>query len=244
MKKTSIKEYKRKSYISFYIISASILLMFHPSVVHANMSNDSYQLETEIGVPLEKVIIEQEMKQKMPPSAKKQSREKNLIISSVADESFSFILSNESITFGILSATNPVIRTTTIQMTSPIGYQIFAQADHQLQNKSKNIIPDTTCDDGQCTGTKSSLWTNTLTYGFGYRCDDITSSACYGEFEQKDTYKQIPNQMNKQIPQPILYEMTATNKSENKLSYKINISGTQPKGYYNSTITYIAVPGY
>ena len=90
---------------------------------------------------------------------------------------FSFSVSNTLIDFGVLSPTNPVTRTTslTISNSSAPSYQVTASENHQLQvAKTGAIIPDTTCDKGGCSQTQAAAWSNTLTYGFGYRCDAIS----------------------------------------------------------------------
>ncbi|MBI2621014.1 MAG: hypothetical protein HYW63_00005 [Candidatus Levybacteria bacterium] len=90
---------------------------------------------------------------------------------------FSFSISNTLIDFGVLSPTNPVTRrsTLTISNSSAPSYQVTASENHQLQVvRSGAIIPDTTCDRGNCSESQAGQWSNTLTYGFGYRCDAIS----------------------------------------------------------------------
>jgi hypothetical protein len=160
-------------------------------------------------------------------------------------QDFSLTLSQTLLDFGILSATNPVTRTTTLSLfnqTAP-GYQIFAYENHPLRLDTSETIPDTTCDNGACTQTVSSLWTNTLTYGFGYRCDNISTTPCPDDF-QPNYYRQISDLTKAETPAPILTGTTQAKTIQAKLTFKLNTSKNQAKGQYKNTITIIAVPTY
>ena len=92
---------------------------------------------------------------------------------------FSFNVSQTIIDFGTLSATNPVTRTTNLTVINPSGgYTVLAYEDHPLLTTNGATINDTTCDNGACSDTLPALWTNTLTYGFGYRCDNLQENDC------------------------------------------------------------------
>lgn len=162
-------------------------------------------------------------------------------------QNFTFALSTTAIDFGILSATNPVTRTNniTISNQSASGYQVTAYENHQLSiPPNGSLIPDTSCDNGSCTETTAALWTNTLTYGFGYRCDNITGSDCASGFTTTDYYKQFADNSKSETPQAV---MSGTNVGSNKqiqITYKVNISRTQPPGTYTNNIIYIATPTF
>ncbi len=87
---------------------------------------------------------------------------------------FRFAISSTSISFGTLTATNPVTRTNTLTISngSAFGYAIQAYENHQLLDPGHGqVIPDTTCDNGSCSETTAATWNTVLTYGFGYRFD-------------------------------------------------------------------------
>ncbi|RJQ36520.1 hypothetical protein C4559_05140 [Candidatus Microgenomates bacterium] len=164
--------------------------------------------------------------------------------------SFAFAISETLIDFGTLSATNPVTRTNklTISPGSASSYTVTAFEDHQLSSSpSGAFIPDTTCDNGLCDQTSSALWNNTLTYGFGYRCDNLSGTDCLSDFLPpiySNHYKNFADNSKSEVAQKI---MNGTNTGKNKISqitYKVNISTTQTAGTYNNKITYIATPTF
>lgn len=162
---------------------------------------------------------------------------------------FSILLSSSTIDFGILSPTNPIIRTLdlTINSQSAYGYSVLVSENESLTTFSsldnKTFIPDTTCDNGQCNAESASEWTNALTYGFGYRCDNVTGVDCDNSFAKTNSYKHFPNIANNDIPIPVMAGIGSKNKSS-RISYKINISVNQSQDIYSNIITYIGVPNF
>ena len=157
----------------------------------------------------------------------------------------SFSLSQNEIDFGILSATNPVIRSTNITVSSlASAYQVLGSEDHSLLSASNAVIPDTTCDNGSCTDVTASEWKNTLTYGFGYRCEDVEGIACVNDFSTPDYYRQFADRSRSETPQPIMLSDDPSSKDEAKILYKVIIPGTQQTGSYANEITFIAAPTF
>lgn len=159
---------------------------------------------------------------------------------------FAFTISETLIDFGTLSPTNPVTRTNTLTVSnsSPHGYSVTASENHPLTTSQNASIPDTTCDNGTCTQDASAAWTSTLTYGFGYRCDNVLGSDCNNGFTDTTYFKQFPD-TSKSEPETSV--MTGTGVGRNKktqITYKVNISGTQTAGVYSNAITYIATPTF
>jgi hypothetical protein len=157
---------------------------------------------------------------------------------------FSFRISSTEIDFGTLNATNPVTRTNTLTVSngSASGYQVTASENHALLNIAYGkTIPDTACDSGPCTPSTSGPWTSTLTYGFGYRCDNISGTDCASGFTTSTYYKPFIASPSAQAV------MLGSNVGRNKqcqITYKVNISGTQAAGTYANTIMYIATPTF
>lgn len=160
---------------------------------------------------------------------------------------FSFGISQSIIDFGILSPTNPVTRNTilTVNNRSGEGYSVSAIEDHPLQSPaSGQTIPDTTCDNGACTQLTSGAWENTLTYGFGYRCDPISDRDCADGFGNITSYKQFADAAKSEAAQAVMFSGSNGGTRQVKITYKVNISGTQPAGSYANTITFVAVPTF
>ena len=160
---------------------------------------------------------------------------------------FSFTISGNFVDFGILSATNPVTRTSVLSINnqSAGGYTVKAYENHQLLLPGAGqVIPDTTCDNGTCTELTPSPWTSSLTYGFGYRCDQVdATNYCSTDFNTSTNYKQFADNSKSELGQTLMSGQSARNQRA-QVTYKVNISATQPAGLYTNVITYIATPTY
>lgn len=160
---------------------------------------------------------------------------------------FSFSIDQTSIDFGPLSPTNPVTRTNTLTISngSATGYNVTASQNQPLTaSGSGAIIPDTTCDGGACSETASTAWISTLTYGFGYRCDNVSGTNCTGGFSDSNYYKQFADNSKSETPQVVMRGKNIGKRIQSKITYKLNISGTQQAGTYSNIITYIATPTF
>lgn len=161
------------------------------------------------------------------------------------NDSFSIKIPQTNIDFGALSATNPVIRTSTVAMTTPLyGAQLLGYTNHPFMNTEKTILPDTTCDTGTCSQTIPSAWENDLTYGFGYQCESASKDICGRDFSASNSFKQFADSSAKESPQAIILSQQSNHNISAEITYKVNISGTQPIGGYSNTVTYIAVPNF
>ena len=158
---------------------------------------------------------------------------------------FRFSISSVLIDFGSLSPTTPVTRTNTLTVSngSAHGYSVTAIEDHPLTYLS-NTIPDTTCDAGNCTETTAAAWVNTLTFGFGYRCDNVTGTDCESGFSDSTFYKSFADKSKAKTPQTVMSGLNVGRNKEGQITYKVNISGTQAAGQYTNTLTYIATPTF
>lgn len=160
--------------------------------------------------------------------------------------SFQFSLDTLLIDFGQLSPTDPILRRSTLNIinNNASSYSIFAEENHSLLGNNRVSIPDTGCDNGACTGQTASLWQNTLSYGFGYRCDNKLSNDCSSDFKDQNYFKRFANVENKQQPQTVLSGAKSRQLKQADLTYKVNIAGTQAVDDYSNTITFIMVGGY
>jgi len=167
---------------------------------------------------------------------------------SPGSSSFIFSISGTELDFGSLSPTNPVIRNNILKIKNAnmAGYKVSGIENHQLTEGKKGVkIPDTTCDNGRCTDYSSDKWENTLTYGFGYRCDSSKNSCVEKDnsFSKENFYKQFPDSSKDETPTTIMSEGSSLGQ-EARITYKVNISSSQPRGLYSNTITFIAIPSY
>lgn len=153
---------------------------------------------------------------------------------------FSFSLSTNTIDFGQITPTNPVLRTLDLTVGNSKGFSVTAYEDKTLTSTS-SAIPDTSCDNGDCNPTKAAIWAGALTYGFGYRCDDLQATNCVLGFNDS-FYK--PFAQSSSSATQIMTSNIGGRSRKSKITYKVNVSGSQALGTYTNIVTYIANPGY
>lgn len=155
---------------------------------------------------------------------------------------YSFDISDSLLDFGKPLPTNPVIRSNSIKVNSgSVSYFLKAYENHQLLSpKSGSIIPDTICDQADCSENTSSIWKSVLIYGFGYRCEG--TSTCGQSFPNQDSFKQFANKSKDEIPQHLINEDTSENNVD--ISYKINISSKESSQTYSNVVTFLLLPSF
>jgi hypothetical protein len=153
---------------------------------------------------------------------------------------FRFTVSNIFIDFGIISPTIPVLRTNqlTVSNGSAFGYQVTTSQNHNLRINPYGVdIPATACDGPSCTPTTAAAWNNSLTYGFGYNCQNVVGTDCDSQFLDSTYYKPFISS-----PSAVVV-MSSNNVGRSKvtqITYKLNISVGQAAGLYTNVINYIA----
>lgn len=250
------KIFKKYLFIILVIPSTCCILLNTSSPAHAQtMSNENYIIEMQDFNAISNVSGDQDYKLRSTTGGLNPaiSEGVNFKVTSGFENlpsafPFTISLSSDIADFGNLSPTNPVIRTVDIdvQNLSAYGYSVFVFEDQPLTTtlpNSKAFIPDTTCDNGNCGNENSDEWTNALTYGFGYRCDNIIGADCDNSFVKTNYYKHFPNLAGNDEPQAIMAGIDSNNQ-KTRISYKVNISGTQAKVNYSNTITYIGIPNF
>lgn len=227
----------------FSFLVFNLFCWLPPEAVAAQSSDDNWNLQiNDITINSGLTHNQKTKPQEVKPTAIPQNEQ----IDTYDNLTFTFGISNYFVDFGILSATNPVFRTSNLSLSNaPHGSIITALENTPLLNKNTpDTIPDTTCDTGFCTEIRTDLWENTLTYGFGYRCDNTTGNGCPAEFKAPNYYKQFPDFSQNETAQIVMSANSTLPDQEVQITYKLNIGKTQPLGNYANTITYIASPGY
>ena len=210
------------------------------------MSNDNYILQLqELDVAMPKPTIKNSTLGVSDQEIPKPQPEPNY----KADR-FIFSISQTLIDFSTLSPTNPIKRSNklTVSNAPTSGYSLIAFEDKELSTPlsgaSSVFIPDTTCDNGQCSESFSAPWTNPLTYGFGYRCDNVVGTDCEIGFSEVGFYKQFANDSLSEVPQKVAIATSTGKEKTLQITYKVNIPITQPFALYSNTATYIAIPNF
>lgn len=160
---------------------------------------------------------------------------------------FSFTVTNININFGTVTSGIPATGTTNLIVTYGGGgglYQVTAAELGPLSNPNgSTTIPDTSCDGGinTCTAYVAKPWTSSSAYGFGYNMSgqdiptDFTDATYYREFSDR-TLSETPAVV-----------MTSPNVGKNRtatVTFKLNPSGSQAAGTYQTVINFVATPSY
>jgi hypothetical protein len=231
-------------YLFIGLLGYWIIGLFSPLASAQTMSNDDYILQ----------LDDLEIAPRTPPAVKNNAIQTTSKLPVKKQVPFVFSISQTLIDYSTLSPTNPIKRSNELSVStgSANGYSIIAFEDKELSaaaplsggSKSSAFIPDTTCDNGQCSQISSGPWTNPLTYGFGYRCDNVEGIDCASGFSEPELYKQFANASMSETPQKIAASSKTESNNSVRIIYKLNIPGTQPFTFYSNTITFIAVPNF
>ena len=151
----------------------------------------------------------------------------------------SLSISPDTLIFDPLSPTNPLLRNATVVIGGQAA-SLFIYETRPLQADTTKTIPPTSCDNGLCDITNPEVWSNNLTFGFGYRCEDIDSSQCNPIFSELNSYSNIPQSISMLSPWIMQHKNATTVQAQ--MLYKINIPASQPAGMYSSTIRYVLIP--
>ena len=166
----------------------------------------------------------------------------NYTVVSGALLAFSFSISNTTLSFGQITPGEPIIRTNTLTITSPTGYEVLGSETSPLKASGSAEIADISCDQGNCSEITAAPWNSPLTYGFGYRCDNLSGTDCTEDFKDVSYYKSFANLEKQDSPQVIMQNINPASGSAAQITYKVNIPGSQTPGQYHNTVFYIAVP--
>lgn len=245
---SSIMHRNMKLFFLSLLVACYLLLVTAPKATAQTMSNQNYIIQTDkvdtvTNSETDKNSDLQADKNNPAVSGGVNFKIKAGFKDTPSDLPFSISLSSNIIDFGTLSPTNPIIRTVNLSTNSLAnGYSVIVFENEPL-TAGKTIIPDTTCDFGSCGIENASIWINALAYGFGYRCDNVIGSDCDNSFTSPNFYKHFPNIASNDDPQIILSGIGSNNK-EVRVSYKVNISGSQAQSIYKNIVTYIAIPNF
>jgi hypothetical protein len=155
----------------------------------------------------------------------------------------SFSIDKLNIDFGTLTPNTIINSQNILTITTPSGrgYQLMAQENHPLWISSNNFIPDTTCNNNDCSLSFSTLWTDNTKYGFGFNISGIGSSSYFSDTQHFRPFAATSNNQNSQI---IASENTTVKNRQLTVNYQVAISPQQTAGDYQTFITYTLVPIY
>lgn len=158
-------------------------------------------------------------------------------------EYLNFTVDKLSIDFGTLTPGIGVTDSNILTVTTPSGrgYQITAHEDHPLWINSQAFIPDTSCDQSDCTPELSTPWTQNDRYGFGFNAQGPASTQY---FPSKNDYRPFANLFQNHTPALIASEANPVKNHQTLITYKVMVSPNQSAGDYQTYITYTLTPNY
>ncbi len=241
-----IGNYRLKAFVIGLFVYLFICL-FPPLAGASNSSNSDYNIDVN-NIDFNPHTITPTPKPYQPSETEPDDNPPEIYVD---NSSLVFSTDNNFIDFGLLSPANPVTRTVKLVIANhQTAYSLLAFEDHPLSQsiqqkepQGNTAIPDTTCDDGQCSETNESQWTSNLTYGFGYRCDNLSGSACLG-FPNDNDYRQFSDSLKHEQPETIMETGDKYEQDKAQITLKLNLAGTQNPGSYNNSVTFIAVPNF
>lgn len=157
---------------------------------------------------------------------------------------FSFSVSKLNIDFGELFANSFKTDAHNINITTngTSGYNVYVFENHPLQSvASTAVINDTTCDLNDCDESLAGLWTDASKAGFGFNIsgDDVAS-----DFINSNYFRQFANNETGESMQSIMGSNNVALDRTATVNYKVSMPGNQTAGNYQTSIVFVAVPGY
>lgn len=224
------------------LFSLVSLLVFSPPFAYSlSMSNDNYVIQnTNLSTNIDQSVP---LMTTFPKPSTGQGFTVTYGLEGTAVRPFEFALSQQNIDFGLLSPTNPIIRDSTLTLGNipPTGASIITFEDHPLTS-GPDVIADTSCDSGLCNELNANIWTNLLTYGFGYHCDLSDTQGCSDQFNSSSDFQPFPLQTSGIVFTPLFVTTISKPKQDIHMLYKVNVDRTQKPGIYSNTLSYIAIP--
>jgi len=157
-----------------------------------------------------------------------------------------------SVPWGTISsfgAFQEAAQTVTVSTNADGGYAVKSEENDQMgkdgksctlptsdtANLTDNCIQDTTCGASACSESTSQDWTGTGYYGLGYSLANVSGTDAaftYNESSRTFSTKQFADQEATNTKQTIMSNAGPVASSQTYLCYRLNVSATQPAGYY------------
>lgn len=160
---------------------------------------------------------------------------------------FFFSISKLSIELGELFADSFKTDAHTINITTngASGYNVYVFENHPLRQIAVDLpdaadINDTNCDAG-CDESAAGLWTDASNAGFGF---NVTGDDVASDFINSNYFRQFANNENGESMQSIMGSSNVALDRSATVNYKAAMPGNQVAGNYQTSIVFVAVPGY
>lgn len=154
-----------------------------------------------------------------------------------------------SVPWGTISnfgAFQEAAQTVTVSTNADAGYVVKSEENDQMGKDGKsctsptsdtadstdNCIQDTTCGASACSESTAQDWTSTSYYGLGYSLANISGTDAVFTAGASFSTKQFADQEASNTKQTIMSNAGPVASSQTYLCYRLNVSATQPAGYY------------
>jgi len=157
---------------------------------------------------------------------------------------FRFVLSSTNIDLGLLTASAHNTGAHSISITAPgaSGYSVYVYEQHPLQTPDGSYaIADTTCDNNDCNESSAKIWQNANIGGFGF---NISGQDIASDFISSSYFRQFANKAAGESMKMIMTNPKASFDRVANVTYKAGLRGSEAAGRYQTSIVYVAVPGY
>lgn len=162
------------------------------------------------------------------------------------------------------AATHNTNHQLTVSTNASAGYKIYAEQNDQLgkdgvtctgatAGEADDCIQDTVCDGTGCTHQTYRDWgSDPSSYpGFGYSLENVTNTDAIFEFDTSSATFNAKQFADQEVPESrsastahLMTNAGPVDSSSAYVCYRIDITATQPAGYYYNKIKYTAVPTF
>ncbi len=146
-------------------------------------------------------------------------------------------------------------QTVTVSTNADAGYTVKVDENDQMgkngivcsgasAGEADSCIQDTTCDGDACDHDTAADWTSTAKYGLGYSLADISGTDAAFSAGANFSTKQFPDQEATEAKETIMDNSGPVASSQTYLCYRLNVSATQPAGYYYNKVKLTATASF
>ncbi|GIW64539.1 MAG: hypothetical protein KatS3mg092_0472 [Patescibacteria group bacterium] len=149
-------------------------------------------------------------------------------------------------------------QTVTISTNAASGYNVNIEENDQMGKDGKvctgasageadQCIQDTVCGPTACNESTSQDWISTSYYGLGYSLANVSGNNAaftYNESGRTFSARQFADQEAAETKQTIMSAATPVASSQVYVCYRLNVSATQPAGYYFNKVRYTATASF
>ncbi len=168
-------------------------------------------------------------------------------------------------TISSFAAFQEAAQTVTVSTNADAGYNVKVDENDQMgkngvtctgaaAGEAANCIQDTLCGAVSCSESSGYYWTSTAKYGLGFSLENVsgtdasflydsTSEPCTttgGGTSTNFCARQFADQEASETKQNIMSNAGPVSASQAYMCYRLNVSATQPAGYYFNKVRYTA----